>query len=805
MPLKPWRLLEATAVSSLSGIISSNRCELASTGIPLTQSSLCRPHPRSFMAKAFAGWSAWEEEPKVELFAQGLFVRSASSLQDLQEAGEITNRAATEHALAGLPSLAPQVLIDSADLDLLLARSDVRYDRHLRRILRSADKELARLIQKQLQAIRPQPWYRPLLGALGDRIEPFLKWRFIAAGAVGALLGLVALGWLPVDQLGSERNEATTRRPSAATSDGKRRSAPATSPEPSVAERLDTVSRDTFSGDTGSGDRPIFFPYSDLGRSYRGPRPGGLQGDRSRAAILYEPEVATPFFNALVIDTLEKTLWTAKPVSEALPRYRGAPCRQDCLRVSLLVAGGSTPLRIPVATGHRLEASSVRLDGENIPVYETRNGEAVLLSRDRRPGLVEYRSGPALESSSARPSLAHAASLGRASPPDELAEIAAAIRPLSIENRVQRAIDYVARHVAYDRSQSTAGSYARAVSEHSDFVDAALAVGAGDCDVQNGVLLALLRLSDVEARLALGYVGVRGTVAPGLHAWVEYRDVSGRWSIADASVSVDPEIAESAATGSSVAIDEPPLSAQSAGVLIPNRVAESIDLSSGMPRQLGAIAILVTILGSAALMWRRGSSGDVELGTNEDLAALLGGALRHPEAFAGLSAMSHGRFVPLLGRSAAISLHRARRLGSKNRLFRTSGGSTLARKAAAQRIPVIDASTPEGRVLSLALGAIDLDRWSTLLKHSVDTRLCEHINALLDSVNALWRLREAPGLSEPWVEIALEDLRLGQRLILLDMRHLEFAPVRRLLPEATRRCRLHCDRRAPVPSRHGRS
>ena len=741
------------------------------------------PTPCSvFRGQGFRGAVGLGEEPRVELFAQGLFVRSASSLRDLEEDAEASKSAATEDALAGMPSLAPRILIDSAELDLLLARSDVRYDKHMRRVLGRTEKELTRLIQKQLQAIRPQPWYRPLLGALRDRIEPFLSRRFAAAGAVGAMLGLTALWWLPIDRIDFGREAGRPQPTTSArehkpvqgseppSSDAGRRLQSATQPYPSTASNTD-------SPEVQSGDRPRFFPYSDLARSYRGPHLGGLRADRSRAAILYEPATATPFFNALVVE-LRGARWATSKVSEALPRYREAPCQRDCLRVSLLIAAGPTPLRIPVATGHRLEASSVRLDGESLPVYETDEGEAVLLASDRRAGHLEYRSGPAPGVASAPPQQAQTARTAHASPASELADIAVAMRPLPIETRVRRALDYVARRVSYDRSPTTVRAYARAVHDHSSFVEAALAVGAGDCDVQNGVLLELLRLSEVEARLALGYVGIGGTVAAGLHAWVEYRDAGGRWSVADASSSADPEI-----NRSSGAASQPLAANRPAGVLLPGRVAAGLEPSPDTPAQVAAVAFLLVLLGSAAWMVRRRLTGAIELGADENLAALLGGALQHPQAFAGLPAMFHGRFVPLAGRADAISLHRARRLGAKNRLFRTSRGSALARRAAARGIPVIDAATPEGRVLSLALGAIDLDRWSKLLRHAVDTRLCQSINARLDGLNAPWRLRESTGLPEPWVEIALEDLRLGQRLILLDTSHLEFAPARHLLPQ----------------------
>ncbi|MEM7356563.1 MAG: transglutaminase-like domain-containing protein, partial [Acidobacteriota bacterium] len=478
----------------------------------------------------------------------------------------------------------------------------------------------------------------------------------------------------------------------------------------------------------------------------------------------------------LVIDRLQAEQWEASRLPDALPRYRETPCQENCLEVRLLVADGPTPLRVPVATGHRLDASSVRLNGDSVAVFETEHGEAILRPRDRRQGLLEYRSGPAPAwPAGTDPSRRATLDPGTASP--ALREVAAAIRPLPIAAGVQQALDFVARTITYDRTPATLRAYGRAVRERSDFVTAALDVGAGDCDVQNGVLLTLLRLRGIEARLVLGYVGLGGTVATGLHAWVEYLDADGRWSVADASITGDPEIHHPLA--------HPPESSAdpSVGVSIPHRVAASLDAPGQQARTFGLAALLILGLGTTAWLARRRVGPQVELGPDENLAALLGGALRHPEAFAGLPAMFHGRFVPLLETASAISLDRARRLGAQNRLFRSGKGSDLARKAAARGIPVIDAAAPEGRVTSVALGAIDLDRWSGLLQQSLETRLCSRINERLEALHAPWRVREVSGLPEPWTEVALEDLRLGRRLMLLDMDQLEFAPARRLLPQ----------------------
>ncbi len=740
-----------------------------------------------FRGKGFRGAVGLGEEPEVELFAQGLFVRSASSLQDLQAAGELTEDATTGDVLAEFPSLAPRVLIDSAELDLLLARSDARYDKHLRRILRTAEKQLGRLITRQLQALRPQPFYRLWLGALRDRLEPLLGWHLGLAGLAGLALGLAILWWLPSGWLEPAAGAGVTPSSQEAVRDEAPRAVgPQAAGEPvlqpggrpgapwsSVPRAAPGARADELAGSAAAGQP--FHAYADLADRYRGPRPGGLGGDSSRLAMLYEPAGTTPFFAALIVDRLNGRDWTSSEASGG--PYRGVRCRRDCVETRLLVAAGQSVLRLPVPTGHRLDPSSVRFDGRVVPVRETANGEALVQLLDASQGVVEYRTGPA---PSPDPVGVPEPLFGA---PDELVLAAAEIRRLPAAERVQRALDFVAERVVYDRSPAGRDRYRLARdpsgdSEAPGFVEAALAAGAGDCDVQSGVLVTLLRLAGIEARLALGYAGARGTVAPGLHAWVEVRDPDGGWSVADPSIGA----AGTAGEGGALAR----LPADPAGIRVPSPTGAQQPLHPAVP---GAVAAL--LLGAGAWTLRRRSAAGIMLlrlpafggtsaGADEHLAALLGGALRHPEAFAGLPAMFHGRFVPLLGRRAGISLARARRMARRGALFRSGNGSELARRAAARGVPVIDASTAEGRVLSLALGAIDVDHWSSLMERSSRSEMTRRIDRTLDELGAHFRLRETSGLAGPWVEVALEDLKLGRRQIVVDPAHLEYAPVRAL-------------------------
>ncbi len=738
-----------------------------------------------FSGKGFRGVVGLGSEPRVELFSHGLFVRSADSLQDLQELGEPGRESGAEDALAELPSLAPRVLLDGAELDLLLARGDARQDKSLRRMLRAAERALDRLVSRQLQALSPQPWYRTWIGAVRDRLEPWIEEvldRTNLSKAAGVALAAVAL-FIAGAMLATWWREPARPTPSSSTASGSRSfdSSSASVPSDFAGNSMtEGFQDDDAGGNIGIGEggaadvtpaagfsepsrQPVVRSYSDLGRRYRGPHPGRPDGEVSTIALTYRPQSRQVLFNALVIDELDGNHWDAVPADAGGSAYRGIRCEEDCLDAELRVAADG-PVRIPIPTGHRLDASSVVLDGRPVSVLENVHGEAILELQGSVRGLLYYRTGPApvLDSPAA------AADTTRGSPvPRRLAEAAERLRGLPVLERVVQGLEFVAENVVYDRSPEAARVYLE--NDGRQFAETALDVGAGDCDVQNGLLVELLRLAGVEARLALGYVGSKGTVSPGLHAWAEFLD-GGRWHAADASVLQGADHDHWPVADSTYLQVEALL---------------GLERASGWRTSwaLGGL-LLALAVGSAGLaLRRRHDDAGVELDPAGDLAALLGGALRHPGAFRALPAMSHGRFVPLLDSSQSISIDRARRLAAKRRLFRSSTGSQLARDAVARGTPVIDASTAEGQVLSLALGAIDLDHWSSLLDRSSESGLGQWMNSQLETLGEPWRVSAVPGLGEPMTELALEDLGLGRRLILIDPDHAELEPSRHHLSE----------------------
>lgn len=629
------------------------------------------PAPTSkFQRGSLRGVVGLGPAPRVELFSKGLRVRSAACLEDLlTPAGRHTGHSRVQ--FPELPGgLAPQVLLEGGDLDLMLSRADARDDRRLRRLVRLAQAELEQLLDRQLSLVRP----RGFLGRLWDSAIIALRTSAsVRIGVAAVLGGILAVG------LGSvlwDWNDAGPDDP-------------------------------IIDVDSGSSTGPT--PYADLGPRYSGPRVDPISGRPAPVDLRYEPPGQTPHLAALLFEALGPDgVPLQSPKGGKARPYRGITCDGTCLRIDLPVATQDRTVPIPVATGHRLDPSRVTLDGQPVRVVLAADGRPTALLGAATQGLLHYESRPAPDP--ARPRALPAPAL-----PDDLAKQARALRKVPTADRITALTDTVAQRVRYDRTREVAAAHEEAKSRGDGFIDRTLAIGAGDCDIQNALLVALLRTAGVEARLAVGYVGVSGRAHPWLHAWVEARDAKGAWQVVDAS-----ERPTAPPTASSTAIpraDGDSTGDVPAAVSGPPTGPNLATVSSPTPRWMTvglplAGSLLFAALGVWGLAFR--TRRTVALDDTGDLSGLVQGALQKPEIFSHMPALFHRRLVPLRD-GDAISLHRARALGTAGHLFTSAAGSRLAQRASRAGAHVIDTERAEGRIVADAFGAVDLDRWSQVI------------------------------------------------------------------------------------------
>ncbi len=639
-------------------------------GVPAGRSFSLPPPSLSFTRPGLRGVVALAETPRVELFAYGLRVREATALDDLLADGPVR----TEPTV---PGSAPAALLDSDRLEVLLARGDARDDRALRRLVRVARSELARLIGAELDRVAPRSLAERLLNRLAAAARPV---RVVLSGLALATAGL-ALGWLlssgaPVDRA----------RPS-----------------------------------PGAGERRA--PYRDPSAGYHGPENDALPSPRVAADVTYRP-ARDMLLGVLRLESLD----SAPPRLASLPlrAAAGSACASACVELSLGLDGGGR-IRLPLPPGHAVDPASVRLDGRPLDLYQTPSGAPVVVLPPGVSGRLSYRAGAA----PAAPFVPHWPAL-----PPVLADRAAECRGLSPEAVASRASALVQRLVRY-RAGGPRLSPAR------DVVEAALAAGEGDCDVQNTVLASVLSAAGVPARLAVGYVGRDGRVLPVLHAWVEYLD-GDRVAVADASRVV----------GGSAPPPSPPGPTPHGESRWP-ALAVAATVAGGLLALLAALALVL-----------RGRRRSFAPGGSEDAADLLRGILVRERPWPGAEAVERRRLAPLL-EGRRISLRRARSLAAAGRLAASRRGTPAARAVARSGVPVVDAARPAGRVVSEALGLPDLDVLLPLLRTAGEPSVASALNRAVALSGGGWRLLVAPGSAVPPTVLPAGVSRAGDEVVLL--------------------------------------
>ncbi len=732
----------------------------------------------SFRRGAVRGVVGLGTAARVELFSRGLRVRAAASLADFTAGGgRHTGRSRVQ--FAELPGrLAPQALLESDALELLLSRSDARENKALRKLVRLAERELARLIARQLDAVRPMAWWRHLWFHARIRLRDSLALRTAIAAGFGAIVALV-IAW----SMWGEHAFARLRADLSFLSGG-------------TAETIVVGA---------AGD--LSPRYTDLGRLYRGPQVDVLSGSGVPVELTYEPAAARHYFAALMLERFDAAGQAAASEPARIGPYTGVDTRDcaapatGCTQIALVVESAAGVLRLPVPTGHRVDPTSLRLGDTTPPVYATVADEPALLLTAPTRGTLRYTTRPAA------PPTATEVTRSSGLLPTELRDRARALRPRPVRERVQLLLDETRALVTYSNAAEVARQHQDPKLQGMHFLERTLEIGAGDCDMQNALLVTLLQEAGVPARMAIGFVGQNGRTNSWLHAWAEYREDDGPWQIADASASARPSaIADAPPTprptsdeagvaepdptapaepttpaseppGDRTAPELPPALDPSVLPPVPSTMSQTIaptrkPLSPAVRLWVGRTALLASACGlfGLGLVLARRTRRHVALEVGHDLSRLLQGALQQPEAFSSVPAVFQRPLVPT-ARGRALSLDEARALAGKGQLYRTRSSSEIARRAVAGGAHVLEDSVPEARAVADALGAIDLDPWDRMLVAARETPLLAAVNAAIHDAEERLHVIAAVGLGEEVRSLDMAPLRLrgtpwhGRRIV----------------------------------------
>ncbi len=641
------------------------------------------PPSMSFRRRGLRGVVGLGSEPRAEIFAHGFRVRDAATLDEL-----LVEARSEPTTLAGATDgLSPRIIIDSRNLEVLMARGDAREDRSLRRLIAVGHRELNRLVRAELDR-------HAGLSAPGRVVEGWREaWstsrvpKFIAALVLAVVLaGLAFRGvpsWLPVprpEQMSSETSASTA-------------------PPPAV-------------------------PYRDLWGRYRGPDVGSVGSGFPSVDLSYQPADDGHLFAALWVTGL---LADGRPIAEdqkMIGWYQGAKCTDHCLDVELGIDSPAGFLRLPLATGHVLDSGSVRLDGQQLPVIAVATGQPAVRLDAPRAGRLRYRSGPGRSGRSLE------MGVWPALPPD-VAEFVHELGALPISTRAFEAAEFVRQLVSYDTSIETAARHAGAREQSVGLFERAVAIGAGDCDVQNSLVVAMLEESGIPSRLAVGWIGADGQALTGLHAWAEYQDAEGRWRVVDASSVLAAERSTKTTT--------PPviLGSDRPKVRTPAWVFPVVLMTT-------LVLIALAFVGGRR-RWRRSFQG----GDDDDIVGLLQGAAIRPRSFEGIHALFSRRLLRQVS-GRPTSLARVRRMARKGRLACGGGRTELARRAVRGGGVVLDLDQAESRAVAEALAAVNLDQWQELLDRATGDELTGHVESRLAAAGEPCRILVAdnPGFEK---------------------------------------------------------
>lgn len=674
----------------------------------------------AFRGRASEGVIGFGAVPHVELWARGLWVQSVSALEELEpDRGARQARPAPE-------GLAPVMVLNSSELDVVMSRSSPVANRALRRLVRTARERLDRLVSHACEGAVPRTWRERLWDATADALRTaggragllvFAAWaaaislavagamRWTSASvpplevAAPGLPTMLAVGQSPTEGAANVASPTPLASPARA-SDPASTSALPLAPAPSPPSLTPT--------EPAPAPAPALAPVAPI-ESYAGATVESPDGVPP-AWRLEVSGAQTLSFKLLTLDRFDPARGM---VSAAVATRVASPpwsCAADCVEVTATLEAGPSGVVVPVPTGYGLDTTSLTAVDRSIGRVLVDSAGSAWLDwpagasarvryrvgpRDRRPGRVDFGT--------------------ETSWPPALEQLIARVRRLPGPERIQPILDAAAARVAYDTSPR---AVERLAGASGSWLERVLAHSVGDCDVINGLAVMLLRAVDVPARLAVGIVVEDGVAHAGLHAWVEVETGHG-WLAADATGRTPGERAGAAATGDAV-----PVASVGAGIASPSgaerdaavEVPALMEDTSMLVRRAGLVAaglVGLVVVALAAAYWRARVRDRVVTPAQRDeqrrtLARIAKDALQHPEAWRRAETLWNRRMLPTLS-GRGLSLSRARARQAQGALFSSRQRGALAAHAAG-RNPVLDAADPLfGELIASALRPVDLD------------------------------------------------------------------------------------------------
>lgn len=680
------------------------------------------------------------ETPSVEVFARGLLVWQGTLLDELRYGADRVEVARHPKGLA------PRYVLNGNNLNVTYDRRALVDDAALARLRRVARWRMRELLARYLDQVSARSFWERAQDRFIAVIEELglgNRWKILAGGAAIVAILLLVLGLLFRD-----------------------------SEDPTPEEVLGALVMNRRLAESRLAPEPIRLAPLIQSQTYMGPSVDPLSG-LSTMALLYDPPLDLSFRIAA-----PERFDAGRGVRD-VPKMRAGPlpelsCGGGCVSVAVQLAAVPGAMMLPVPTGYAAADGSLLLNGNPVSFAGvTQSGDPALFFTESVKGQLTYRVGPARHLlSETRRRILTALPPGMRVPRELEEQVHKLARRPDTMERARGARHYVANRFRYDTTLALSSRYRAYYRRNptAGWLQFALQQGRGDCDVKNTVLVYLLRRLGIPSRLAVGPIGEKGALLPGMHAWVELyvsrwhvldatlRDVGHRSDqVARAAEGAGEESSPEAATmspgissGEEPATSGNPVTPSSSGNLMASPSVEEPGSHRGFLKTVALIAAIVfalsLIVGVAALLVDRDSnplySPDDAAAQRSVAAEMVENALAHPEMWMASSSLMRRPLIPLLGRKKGLSLKEALARGREGSLWFSRGESTLAQKSVRRGGVILDSSDEAFETVVRRLpGIIDLDEISALAPFKAAETPDPHrdVGRLVDGMNRLLR------------------------------------------------------------------
>lgn len=699
------------------------------------------PVSLSFKKPQVEGAVGLAPHPRVYLYARGLPVWQGTTLEELSHTpptrGPQRNREMAE-------GLAPVFLINGSSLEVNISRRKVIDNRALQRLRKTAENALAQLVELAADSVSP----RNALTRIRDRLKKtFISiFRSFWKSLLVSLLLILPLEYALLTIFNAPPPKTPANYP--------------------AATRSMQLENNRYSG---ASVGPVSSPDA--------------------VDISYSPPVTTWFKlyhaeNYEPVQGFTQTFTDSERVT-----FPTMYCDEDMVTIQWNNPEKGT-LLLPQPTGFFLDPAGLTLDNRLLPFAEYYTTGGILVNVPRG-GVLRYRcclpeKGEAPSPESFQRLIQLPRGMGF---PDSIRTELDKSMNIPVDKKVDRAVQLTASLLFYNDSEETAAKYADSTGK-ADWFGRALEIGAGDCDILNGVTILLLRKMGIPSRLVIGLVGESGRVLPGMHAWIEYFEAETGWRSLDATAyigaSVSPPSSTSPTSSTSTTSTTSTTSSRGTGEVVRmppmfHRLSET-PVKAADPREVSPVplpaepaiktgtgngfslynplflsfaSILLLLFFFLVLVKIKPKErffADREIPqVEENLAGMALHALLHPQAWGDDSNIRNVAIIPtILG--VPISLRRALTLSKAGKLFFIGKTNPLADHLKKSSVPILQGGHAAFDPLIKALPeAVNLDHITGLraVPPGASASADLLVGELLTAVN---RLVSPPCLTAPGLE-----------------------------------------------------